>query len=109
MLCTFCNAARLANEAPCPRCGAPSPLLGGANGVYGAAMPPAGPGVWGGPTPAQTNTWGQQPWPGAAQTNNWGQQAWPEAGQTNTWGQQPWPGAAQVPPQMQQEETPTSR
>jgi len=72
-------------------------------------MPPAGPGVWGGPTPAQTNTWGQQPWPGAAQTNNWGQQAWPEAGQTNTWGQQPWPGAAQVPPQMQQEETPTSR
>lgn len=27
MLCTFCNTARLANEAPCPRCGAPSPLL----------------------------------------------------------------------------------
>jgi hypothetical protein len=26
MLCTFCNTARLANEAPCPYCGAPSPL-----------------------------------------------------------------------------------
>ncbi len=28
MLCTFCNSARLDNEAPCPRCGAPSPLSG---------------------------------------------------------------------------------
>ncbi|GAC1378119.1 MAG: hypothetical protein NVS4B7_00610 [Ktedonobacteraceae bacterium] len=28
MLCTFCNTARLANETPCPRCGAPSPLIG---------------------------------------------------------------------------------
>jgi hypothetical protein len=26
MLCTFCNTARLANEAPCPHCGTPSPL-----------------------------------------------------------------------------------
>ena len=26
MLCPFCNVARLDNEAPCPMCGAPSPL-----------------------------------------------------------------------------------
>ncbi|TME66631.1 MAG: hypothetical protein E6I59_02410, partial [Chloroflexi bacterium] len=30
MLCTFCNSARLDNQAPCPRCGAPSPLLANA-------------------------------------------------------------------------------
>src|SRR2546430_13821404 len=48
MLCTFCNTARLANEAPCPQCGAPSPLIAGANGNYGnmeAPMPP--PALWG--------------------------------------------------------------
>ncbi len=27
MLCTFCNTPRLANEAPCSRCGAASPLI----------------------------------------------------------------------------------
>ena len=27
MLCTFCNTPRLDNEAPCPQCGAPSPLI----------------------------------------------------------------------------------
>jgi hypothetical protein len=50
MLCTFCNTARLANEAPCPQCGAPSPLIAGANGTYGnleAPMPP--PMMWGSP------------------------------------------------------------
>ncbi len=28
MICTYCNAMRPANEAPCPNCGGPSPLLG---------------------------------------------------------------------------------
>jgi hypothetical protein len=37
MLCTFCNSARLNNEAPCPHCGAPSPLLSS----FAAAGPPA--------------------------------------------------------------------
>src|SRR5947207_11750675 len=53
MLCTFCNTARLANEAPCPQCGAPSPLIAGANGTYRnleAPMPP--PMMWGS-TPSQ--------------------------------------------------------
>ncbi len=31
MLCTFCNTARLDNEAPCPQCGAPSPLMSRTN------------------------------------------------------------------------------
>ena len=35
MLCNFCNIARLDNEAPCPNCGAPSPLRGGTNGAFG--------------------------------------------------------------------------
>lgn len=41
MLCTYCNAPRLANEAPCPQCGGPSPLIGGMMGSYGNAQPPA--------------------------------------------------------------------
>jgi len=28
MFCTYCKVARVENEAPCPNCGAPSPLLG---------------------------------------------------------------------------------
>lgn len=49
MLCTFCNTARLDNEAPCPQCGAPSPLVdrrnttfasGTRNGAGQLAAPP---------------------------------------------------------------------
>lgn len=39
MLCTFCNTVRLDNEAPCSRCGAPSPLLSNAQSGFGGAMP----------------------------------------------------------------------
>jgi hypothetical protein len=39
MLCTFCNMVRLDNEAPCPRCGAPSPLLSNAQSGFGGGMP----------------------------------------------------------------------
>ncbi|MEO8972496.1 MAG: hypothetical protein ABI406_12945 [Ktedonobacteraceae bacterium] len=35
MLCNFCNIARLDNEAPCPNCGAPSPLRDRTNGAFG--------------------------------------------------------------------------
>ncbi len=38
MLCNFCNIARLDNEAPCPNCGAPSPLLNRTNGAFGASQ-----------------------------------------------------------------------
>lgn len=36
MLCNFCSVARLDNDAPCPNCGAPSPLRGRTNGTFGA-------------------------------------------------------------------------
>jgi hypothetical protein len=49
MLCTFCNSARLDNEAPCPHCGAPSPLL--SNLI--ATAPPAV--QWGSNTTEPTN------------------------------------------------------
>src|SRR2546425_2007307 len=57
MLCTFCNTARLANEAPYPQCCAPSPLIAGANGNYGnmeAPMPP--PALWGSAASPFSNT-----------------------------------------------------
>ena len=68
MLCNFCNIARLDNDAPCPNCGAPSPLLNGTNGAFGtmgtigtggmpqmAPMPPTQPitGQLGNPFAAQ--------------------------------------------------------
>lgn len=40
MLCTFCSIARLDNEAPCPHCGAPSPLIAATNGGYRASLLP---------------------------------------------------------------------
>ena len=48
MLCTFCNSARLDNQAPCPRCGAPSPLLANA-GSSATTM------QWGNGAPATGN------------------------------------------------------
>ena len=61
MLCTYCNAPRLANEVPCPRCGAPSPLAGGMMGGYGNALRSATRGLQqgnpppGGPLPGTAN------------------------------------------------------
>src|SRR5216683_6713295 len=78
MLCTFCNTARLDNEAPCPHCGAPSPLIGGMNGGnagYGAAMPP--PMQWGNTTSLLSNV----------QLNNQAAQVLPQTPQGE---QQPW-------------------
>ncbi len=34
MLCPFCNTFRPPNNAPCPQCNAPSPLVGNAGGQY---------------------------------------------------------------------------
>ena len=72
MLCTFCNTARLANEAPCPQCGAPSPLIAGANGTYRnleGPMPP--PMMWGSPPSQFSNV----------QVSNQVQQGFPQTSQ----------------------------
>ncbi len=37
MYCTYCKMARIENEAPCPNCGAPSPLLSQSYHVNGGA------------------------------------------------------------------------
>ena len=72
MLCTFCNTARLANEAPCPQCGAPSPLIAGANGTYGNMGAPV-------PSPLM---WGSPPLPSSnVQVNNQAQQVLPQTPQ----------------------------
>ncbi|GAC1358857.1 MAG: hypothetical protein PVS3B1_09600 [Ktedonobacteraceae bacterium] len=44
MYCTYCKMARVENEAPCPNCGAPSPLFGQSRYAAGAgaAGNPAG-------------------------------------------------------------------
>ena len=58
MLCPFCNAFRPANNAPCPQCNAPSPLVVNAGGQDQTQAPATS---WGGPiTPASGNAWGNQ-------------------------------------------------
>ena len=78
MLCPFCSTARLDNEAPCPVCGAPSPLLEQAMGNY-TDQPPQLSFDQPTPTPAQHSpvSWlpvpYQEPQPGAWQANQAGQ------------------------------------
>ncbi len=91
MLCTFCNTARLDNEAPCPQCGAPSPLLSRMNGTgtfgMGFGSPPAA--SWTSPsspfTNVQTGQWGQA---GQGQFGQAGQQFPPVLPQTPQIAQQ---------------------
>jgi hypothetical protein len=76
MLCPSCNTYRLANNAPCPQCKAPSPLVKEVGGQY--QVTPASS-SWGGPiTPATGNGWGNQMSQGSFQTGMndnalWGQ------------------------------------
>jgi hypothetical protein len=71
MLCSYCNANRSDNEAPCQNCGAPSPLLGQA--ASGATWNNSAQPGWG--NFSATNQWGQA-------TNQWDQGA-------NQWDQVP--------------------
>ena len=60
MFCTYCNVTRVDNEAPCPNCGAPSPLLAAsrANG-WGTAGPVTA--AWGDQTASANAAWNQIP------------------------------------------------
>jgi hypothetical protein len=82
MLCPSCSAFRPTNKAPCPRCKAPSPLVGGTGGGNQARPTQAG---WGGPiTPASGNEWTNQAPHGSLQgeaydNTLWGQVMAPQA------------------------------
>jgi hypothetical protein len=95
MLCPFCSTARLDNEAPCPVCGAPSPLLQQAVGGYSdrSEQPPFEQ-----PAPAQNApvSWLPVPYQQQAETGQWGN--WPtgqqeQSGQTGQTGQSGQPTA----------------
>jgi hypothetical protein len=60
MFCSYCKAARMANEAPCSNCGAPSPLLNAQPTGWGAGI--SEPLPWGGPGIPQAfgGQWNQQ-------------------------------------------------
>jgi hypothetical protein len=75
MICTYCNANRPQNEAPCPNCGAPSPLQGqmyagnwgAVNPQMSPSMPPSPPNQF---SPADDN---QLPFNMPASMNRWNQ------------------------------------
>ena len=58
MFCSYCKAARMANEAPCSNCGAPSPLLNAQPTGWGAGA--SEPLPWGGPGIPASQTFGGQ-------------------------------------------------
>lgn len=62
MFCTYCKAARPNNEAPCPNCGAPSPVTAGQVPFAGNTngIPWGGSGVAGGPGVSFKEQWEQQ-------------------------------------------------
>jgi len=64
MFCNYCNAARTDNEAPCPNCGAPSPLEASRANGWGTANPvTAGPvtAAWGNQMAPSNISWDQFP------------------------------------------------
>ncbi|HET8911049.1 MAG TPA: hypothetical protein VFN23_06280, partial [Ktedonobacteraceae bacterium] len=70
LFCTNCKQPRVANEAPCPTCGAPSPLQGNSFNFQGANPTATS---WDGPS--SPNDWGasasSNSWDGPASPNNW--------------------------------------
>ncbi|GCE14337.1 zinc ribbon domain-containing protein [Tengunoibacter tsumagoiensis] len=93
MFCTYCHAARIENDAPCPNCGAPSPFVGRA---------PSGPAG-----NVQANPWNPT---GTGSNTQWSAQApqlsfdqsapsWPPTGSQTNWQSPPnqWGSAGNWP------------
>lgn len=59
MFCNYCNAARMDNEAPCPNCGAPSPLGASRANGWGTAGPVTA--AWGNQMAPPNPSWDQLP------------------------------------------------
>jgi hypothetical protein len=86
MFCSYCKAARMANEAPCSNCGAPSPLLNAQPQPNEWGARASEPLPWGGPAIPQTfgGQWNQQAPQMPAQT--WSQSAGQfDQNPTNAW------------------------
>ncbi|QBD79495.1 hypothetical protein EPA93_27350 [Ktedonosporobacter rubrisoli] len=107
MFCAYCNVARPENEAPCPQCGAPSPLLSSPQAANWGMVEPVAP-SWGnspnqatnsGSMPASQASFNSQPLPdpnalwsysgnAPSQPLQWGQPALQEASPSQQqWGQ----------------------
>jgi hypothetical protein len=97
MFCTYCKAARPNNEAPCPNCGAPSPVTAGQAPFAGNTngVPWGGPGVAGGPGVSFKEQWEQQQVPQLSFDNQANNNPWRSpsgqlgAPNTNPWQQSP--------------------
>lgn len=110
MLCPSCNNFRPANNAPCPMCQAPSPLVSNASAAgnsWGEQQSFASSGSWGGPAPSN-NDWNAAPGQPAFPTSPWQdssnaaqQLAFPTAAQNNNafWSQASNTPGAQSPQQ----------
>lgn len=59
MFCNYCKAARMDNEAPCPNCGAPSPLGASRTNGWGTAGPVTA--AWGNQMAPPDASWDQLP------------------------------------------------
>jgi hypothetical protein len=74
MFCTYCNANRPQNEAPCPNCGAPSPLQESMNaGSWGMAGPQMTPMPQNSPGQFSSASNNQLPFNTPAPMNSWNQ------------------------------------
>jgi len=101
MLCPFCNTARLDNIAPCPYCGAPSPLQGKTNAGMGLGSPE----MWQNPFPQMPFSQAQPPEnapfsPAQAMDEQQRQSMLPALYQ-QPWGTMPQAGQALIPAQEQ--------
>ena len=113
MFCTYCRTTRPENEAPCPNCGAPSPLLGrspteswSAGGTSSMSWNNAGPMSfdWGQAPAAAETQWEQVPqmsFDAPNQPHGWERFASVQG--NGQWGQAPFPSSSAQLDQLPQQ------